>query len=135
MIMMVNVIKRKVKVLWSHGGELTRCIVLPMQAAQSAHLSSSSFLVFFIIIIISIIYIISPVQVALSAKLTNVLFFCSLRSSHIPTNICQNCPSQRMHVCRACHMQCTLETYHCRRHLEPGQDCFIAPLGGIRGGP
>ena len=135
MIMMVNVIKRKVKVLWSHGGELTRCIVLPMQAAQSAHLSSSSFLVFFIIIIISIIYIISPVQVALSAKLTNVLFFCSLRSSHIPTNICQNCPSQRMHVCRACHMQCTFETYHFRRHLEPGQDCFIAPLGGIRGGP
>ena len=74
--MMVNVIKRKVKVLWSHGGELTRCIVLPMQAAQSAHLSSS-FVFFFIIIVIIIIAIIiinisiSPVEVALSANLSS----------------------------------------------------------------
>ena len=134
--MMVNVIKRKVKVLWSHGGELTRCIVLPMQAAQSAHLSSSSFLVFFIIIIISIIYIISPVQVALSAKLTNVLFFCSLRSSHIPTNICQNCPSQRMHVCRACHIcSAPLKLIIFAATLNLARIVLLPPWVGLEGDP
>ena len=78
MLMMVNVIKWKVKVLWSHGGELTRCIVLPMQAAQSAHLSSSFFVFVIDIIIISITIIvisigisIIPVQVALSANLSS----------------------------------------------------------------
>ena len=103
---MVNVIKRKVKVLWSHGGELTRCIVLPaMQAAQSAHLSSS--FVFFYHHHHQYHYHYQhqhhhhPSSSCPACQF--VLFFCFLRSSHIP-NICRNCPFQRMHVCRACHI-------------------------------
>ena len=61
-----------------------------------------------------------------------VLFFCSLKSSHTYLIFVE---IALLNKCRACHMQCTFETYHCRCHLEPGQDCFITPLGGIRGGP
>ena len=64
-----------------------------------------------------------------------VFLFCSLRSSHIP-NICRNCPFQRMHVCRACHIcSAPLKLIIVTATLNLARIVLLPPLGGIRGGP
>ena len=146
---MVNVIKRKVKVLWSPGEDpddnagkchkmksesslVTRWRAHAMYCPPNASCPECPF------VLIICLFHHQQIPTSSSAQFKSPrlpicpLLLFSKVLSYVP-NICRDCPSQQMQGMP--YMQCTFETYHCHRHLEPGQDCFITPLGGIRGGP